>query len=104
MLAFEEATGLAADECWIEARPGGAPSWADNTKVARWAQHEGAVHLGWGAHGDRCHGFPGETNAAMLRKLERTARTRGQEFPHASHYVLFGEGGEVSVREVRSGT
>ena len=103
MLAFEEATSLDADAYWIEARPGGAPSWTDNTKMARLAHREGAIHMGWAAHGDECRGFPGETNGAMLRKLERTARQRSDEFPHATHYLLFGEGGQVSVREVRSG-
>ena len=103
MLAFEEVTGLAEDDYWIEARPGGAPSWADNTKIARLAHREGALHMGWAAHGDVCRSFPGETNGAMLRKLERTARTRSDEFPHATHYLLFGAGSQISVREVRSG-
>jgi hypothetical protein len=76
MVAFEQATSLKADEYWIEARPGGAPSWTDNTKIARLAHREGAVYMGWAAHGDICSGFPGETNSEMLRKLERAARQR----------------------------
>jgi hypothetical protein len=103
MVAFEQATSLKADEYWIEARPGGAPSWTDNTKIARLAHREGAVYMGWAAHGDICRGFPGETNSEMLRKLERAARQRSGEFPSATHYLLFGEDGEISVREVRSG-
>jgi hypothetical protein len=101
MLAFEEVTGLAPDEYWIEARPGGSPSWADNTKVARLAYREGADHMGWAAHGDRCAGFPGLGNDDLRRKLERTARKRASEFPRARHYELFAAGGEIEVKPIR---
>jgi hypothetical protein len=102
MLAFEAETGLDPDGYWIEARAGGAPSWADNTKVARLAYGEGGACMGWAAHGDGCRGFPGETNETLLRKLERTARRRAAEFPRATHYLLFADASGVSVREVRS--
>lgn len=69
MLAFEQATGLAADAYWIEARPGGAPSWGDNTRAARLAHRRGAVYMGWAAHGDECLGFPGEPNERIADRL-----------------------------------
>ena len=93
MEAFERVTGLGPDGYWIEARPGGAPSWDDNTRGARLAHQAGATHMGWAAHGDVCLGFPGKSNAELRRMLERTARRRAEEFPHARHYLLFaGEG------------
>lgn len=97
MDGFEELTGLAEDGYWIEARPGGAPSWADNTRVARLAYREGAAHMGWAAHGDRCAGFHDASNDELRAKLERTVRRRAEEFPRAAHYGLFGEGGRVTV-------
>jgi hypothetical protein len=97
MEAFEDLTGLKPDEYWIEARPGGAPSWADNTKSARLAYGDGATHMGWAAHGDECRGFPGASNAEMRAKLARTLRKRAEEFPRAHHYALFGEGEKVEV-------
>jgi hypothetical protein len=97
MEAFEELADLDPDEYWIEARPGGAPSWADNTKVARLAYREGGAHMGWAAHGDQCAGFPGESNADMRAKLERTVRKRASEFPRAAHYGLFAHGDTVEV-------
>jgi len=97
MEAFEELADLDPTEYWIEARAGGAPSWADNTKVSRLAYHEGAAHMGWAAHGDQCAGFPGESNADMRTKLERTVRKRASEFPRASHYGLFAHGDTVEV-------
>ena len=54
MTAFEEATGLEPEQYWIEARSGGAPAYADRTRAARFAYHEGASHFGWAAHGDVC--------------------------------------------------
>jgi hypothetical protein len=100
MVAFEQATGLTPDEYWIEARPGGAPSWSDNTRIARHAYRQGATHMGWAGHGDRCLGFPGVSNADLRRKLGRTARARAEEFPKAAHYELFGEQGAVEVMRV----
>ena len=97
MLAFEQATGLASDEYWIEARAGGAPSWDDNTRTARVAYRLGARHMGWAAHGDECRGFPGESDDGMRRKLARAARKRADEFPQAIHYQLFGRGSEIEV-------
>ena len=97
MQAFEDVTRLFEDGYWIEARPGGAPSWADNTKVARLAYREGAAHMGWAAHGDRCAGFHGVSNHELRAMLERTVRKRAEEFPRAAHYGLFGEGDRVTV-------
>jgi hypothetical protein len=97
MEAFEDATGLQPEEYWIEARSGGAPVYADRTRAARFAYHDGATHFGWAAHGDRCRGFPDASNAEMRRKLERTVRARMDDFPRATHYELFGEGESVSV-------
>lgn len=99
MLAFEQATGLRPDEYWVESRAGGAPSYTDTTRAARVAYREGATRMGWAAHGDRCWGFYGASNGEMRRKLVGTARSRVADFPRASHFVLFGEGGEVSVSE-----
>jgi hypothetical protein len=98
MEAFERETGLAPDEYWIEARSGGAPSWADNTATCRRAQRGGAELMGWAAHGAACLGFPGESDEALRRRLETAALRRADEFPKASHVVLFAlpEGVEVT--------
>lgn len=97
ILEFERLTGLASDEYWIEARAGGAPSWSDNTKTARYAYGEGARFMGWAAHGDSCGGFPGVSNEELRRKVERTMRGRAEEFPQAEHLALFAHGGGVEV-------
>src|SRR5262245_27275447 len=103
MLAFERATGLPPDGYWIEARPGGAPSWADNTRASRLAHRNGAVYMGWAAHGDGCLGFPGEPNGRMADRLARTVRKRAEEFPKATHVGLFAHGEEVHVIDPRGG-
>ena len=95
--AFEDLTDLEPEGYWIEARPGGAPSWADNTRVARIAYREGAAHMGWAAHGDECWGFRGLSNEELKERLRRTVRKRSEEFPRAMHYGLFGEGGQIEV-------
>jgi hypothetical protein len=97
MEAFEDVTNLEPEGYWIEARPGGAPSWADNTRVARIAYREGAAHMGWAAHGDECWGFRGLSNGELKEKLRRTLRKRSEEFPGAMHYGLFGEGGQIEL-------
>ena len=97
MAAFEGSTGLAADGYWIEARPGGAPSWADNTRAARLAHARGALFMGWAAHGDECLGFAGESNEGMRHRLVRALNARAEEFPHATHVGLFAFGEEVEV-------
>ena len=97
MEKFEEVTGLGPDEYWIEARPGGAPSWDENTEAARLASGEGAALMGWAAHGDRCGGFPGASNEQLRSKLLETVRKRAEEFPEAHHYGLFGRGGLVEI-------
>jgi hypothetical protein len=97
MEAFERATGLAPDEYWIEARAGGAPAWADKTITARNAYKNGARIMGWAAHGDVCLGFPGVSNRELRQKLASAARKRRDDFPHASHFLLFAEGDEVEV-------
>jgi hypothetical protein len=99
MLAFEQATGLAPDDYYIEARPGGAPVFADKTKSARLAYRDGATHMGWAAHGDVCRGFYGESDGELRRRLSRTARRRAADFPNATHYELFGIGGAVTVEK-----
>jgi hypothetical protein len=97
MLEFERQTGLGAGEYWIEARAGGAPSWSDNTKTARYAYQEGARFMGWAAHGDKCGGFPGVSNEEMRGKVEQAMRSRAEEFPQAEHFALFGHGVSVEV-------
>ncbi len=101
MEAFERETGLAPDEYWIEARPGGAPSWADNTKGSRLAHRGGAQVMGWAAHGDTCLGFPGESDESMRRKLHRVAARRAEEFPRCEHVALFALPGTVEVTRIR---
>jgi hypothetical protein len=100
MEAFERAAGLRPDGYWIEARPGGAPSWSDNTRGARIAHRNGARHMGWAAHGDVCLGLPGKSNAELRRMLEKTARARAAEFPRAEHYLLFATEDGVEVERV----
>jgi hypothetical protein len=100
MDAFERATGLGPHEYYIEARPGGAPAFSDKTKSARLAYRDGAVYMGWMAHGDVCRGFDGESDTDLRRRLERTARKRVEDFPRATHYMLFAQEGEVSVEPV----
>jgi hypothetical protein len=97
MSAFEDATGLAPDEYWIEARPGGAPAYADKTIAARHAYKNGARQMGWAAHGEGCGGFPGASNEELRQRLRRAARKRTEDFPLAAHYQLFGEDGHVAV-------
>ena len=97
MLEFERVTGLSHDGYWIEARPGGAPSWADNTRCARLAHRRGALLMGWAAHGDECLGFPGESNQRITDRLVRTLRKRAEEFPRATHVGLFAHGEEVRI-------
>jgi hypothetical protein len=101
MEAFEQETGLRPDEYWIEARPGGAPSWSDNTKGARLAHRNGARFMGWAGHGDVCLGFPGATDETLRRKLLGTASRRAEEFPRAVHLALFALPSGVEVTRVR---
>jgi len=101
MTAFERATGLRADDYWMEARPGGAPAYQDTTRMARIAYREGARHMGWAAHGDACRGFYGASDHDMRAKLDRAARSRVDDFRDAAHYALFGLGGEVTVTRIR---
>ena len=100
MDAFERATGLGPHDYYIEARPGGAPAFSDKTKSARLAYRDGASHMGWMAHGDVCRGFYGESDVDLQQRLQRTARKRVEDFPRATHYVLFARDGEVSVERM----
>ena len=102
MEAFERAAGLAPDGYWIEARPGGAPSWVDNTRGARLAYRNGATQMGWSGHGDVCLGFPGKSTDELRRMLAKTARARADEFPRARHYLVFATDAEVVVETVRN--
>ncbi|MDQ3822316.1 MAG: hypothetical protein M3321_03645 [Actinomycetota bacterium] len=101
MAAFERATGLRADEYWIEARPGGAPAYADTTRLARIAYREGARHMGWAAHGDGCRGFYGASDDELRARLQRAGRARSDDFRDAAHYVLFALRGDVEVTRIR---
>jgi len=101
METFERETGLAPDEYWIEARPGGAPSWSDNTKGARLAHSNGAQFMGWAAHGDVCLGFPGASDETLRRSLLRAASRRAEEFPRCAHLALFALPSGVEVTRVR---
>ena len=101
MDAFEEATGLDPRDYYIEARPGGAPIFADQTKSARLAYRDGATHMGWMAHGDVCRGFYGESDDDMRRRLARTVQKRAGDFPNATHYAIFARDGEVSIEPFR---
>jgi hypothetical protein len=100
MAAFEQETGLSSSDYYIEARPGGAPSWGDTTRMGRFAYRNGATFMGWSGHGDICRGFRGASNIELRRKLEDAARRRAGDFPRAEHYVLFGEGGDVEIRRI----
>ena len=101
MDAFENATGLAPEAYYIEARPGGAPAFADKTKSARLAYRDGAAHMGWMAHGDVCRGFYGESDDDMRRRLAQTVQKRARDFPQATHYAIFARNGEVSIEQYR---
>jgi len=101
MEAFERETGLRPDEYWIEARPGGSPSWADNTKGSRLAHRGGARLMGWSAHGDVCLGFPDLDDATLRRRLHSVAARRAEEFPQAEHLALFALPGQVEVTRIR---
>jgi hypothetical protein len=101
MIAFERETGLEPSEYFIEARPGGAASWADTTRMGRFAYRSGVGFMGWAGHGDVCRGFRSASNHELRRKLERTARRRAEDFPRASHYLLFGVGAaEIEVLRI----
>ena len=100
MEAFERETGLRPDEYWIEARPGGAPSWADNTKGSRLAHRAGARLMGWSAHGAECLGFPGLGDEALRGRLRSVALRRAEEFPQAEHFALFALPGTVEVTRI----
>ena len=100
MDAFERETGLAGTDYYVEARPGGAASWGDTTRMGRFAYRNGAAHMGWAGHGDVCRGFRGASSLELRRKLESTARRRAGDFPRAAHYLIFGEGGDVEVRRI----
>ena len=97
MVAFEQVTGLGPEDYYIEARPGGAPAFADETTSARLAYRDGALHMGWMAHGNVCRGFYGESDDDLRRRLARTLRKRSQDFPVAAHYAIFALDGEVSI-------
>jgi hypothetical protein len=100
MSAFERETGLGPADYYIEARPGGAPSWGDTTRMGRFAYRNGAEHMAWAGHGDRCRGFHGASNVELRRKVEETARRRAADFPRSAHYVVFAEGGQVDVKKI----
>jgi broad specificity phosphatase PhoE len=100
MGAFERETDLRLDEYWIEARAGGAPSWAENTKTSRLAHRGGARFMGWAAHGAECLGFPGESDDELRARLERVAARRAEEFPRAVHVVLFALPDRVEVTRI----
>jgi hypothetical protein len=104
MEAFEGTAGLRPDEYWIEARPGGAPAWRDNSRMSRIAYREGAEHMGWAGHGAGCRGFPGVDDAELRKRVEHAARSRAEEFPRANHYLLFVAEGDVEIVRVRSRT
>jgi hypothetical protein len=101
MTAFEDATGLGPEDYYIEARPGGAPVFADKTKSARLAYQDGAAHMGWMAHGNVCRGFYGESDGELRARLARTVSKRALEFPKATHYAIFALDGEVSIERYR---
>jgi hypothetical protein len=101
MTAFEDVTGLAPEAYYIEARPGGAPVFADKTKSARLAYRDGAAHMGWMAHGDVCRGFYGESDDDLRRRLARTVEKRARDFPRAVHYAIFALDSEVVIERYR---
>ena len=101
MAVFEQETGLRPQEYYIEARPGGAPIFADKTRSARLAYGDGATHMGWMAHGDVCRGFYGESDDDMRRRLARTVEKRARDFPDATHYAIFARDGEVEIVRYR---
>jgi hypothetical protein len=80
MTAFERAPGLTPDEYYVEARPGGAASWSDRTRLARFVHREGIRFMGWAGHGDRCFGFYGASDSELRAKLERTGAAARRTF------------------------
>ena len=97
MEAFEELAGLEPDGYWIEAQPGGAPSWSDATPAVVLAYELGVAHMAWAAHGDECLGFPGLADATLRDRVADTARARASEFRSATHYALFAHAEEVEL-------
>ena len=95
MKAFENVTGLGEEDYWIEASAGGAPAFGYKTKTAEFAYENGAVHMGWAAHGDECGGFPGATDQEIAAKLDAILVQREINFPAATHYLFFGASGIV---------
>jgi hypothetical protein len=56
--------------------------------------------MGWSAHGEQCLGFPGEGDASIRARLERTAQKRAEEFPGCLHLALFALADGVQVTPV----
>jgi hypothetical protein len=96
MDAFEEATGFAPTDYWIEALAGGAPAVALRTRATEFARSQGATVMGWAAHGDDCGGFPGADDERIRAMLATTVARRRLEYPGAEHLVFFGSGRRVS--------
>jgi hypothetical protein len=95
MESFEQASGLAPDEYWLEIVVGGAPGQGARTMAAEFARSKGARHMGWAAHGDECGGFPDTSNEQMREMLERTVERRRRDYQDATHYVFFATLGGV---------
>jgi hypothetical protein len=96
MDAFEQATGLAPTDYWIEAVAGGAPALALRTRAMEFARSQGATVMGWAAHGDVCGGFPGADDDRIRAMLETTVARRRHEYPAAEHLAFFATGRRVS--------
>jgi len=97
MKAFEELAGLEPDGYWIEAQPGGAPSWSDATPAVGLAYELGVTHMAWAAHGDECLGYRLLSDDTLRELVAETARRRASELPAATHYGLFAHADEVEL-------
>jgi hypothetical protein len=96
MTAFEQATGLAPTQYWVEAVFGGAPGHALRPRGAEYARGHGARVMGWAAHGGGCGAFPAADDDRIRAMLETTVARRRIEYPDAEHLVFFGAGRRVT--------
>lgn len=98
--AFEKATGLGETDYWHEGNPGGSANEIDPLG-ADYAYAHGARFMGWAAHGDRCGGNPGKTDAEIAAQLDENVKKAQKKYPEAAHYRIFSTEKETKVDEVK---